>query len=274
MSPTPVRVRFPGFIAAFAVAVGAALTATLFAPPATAAAVTPPPARAKFDYQIGGAYPPPSGVTVVSRDREAAPAPGLYNICYVNAFQAQPGTEDEWGDLLLRDADGEIVYDDDWGEAVLDTSDPGKRDRIAATVNGWIDECADKGFHAVEPDNYDSFTRVPDGLLTADDNQALIRMLSAHAHARGLAIAQKNTAELAGNRVANGLDFAVVEECGYHDSECGTYTAAFGDHVVVVEYTQEGLDRACAGWADELSIVLRDVDVSTPDADGYVYGTC
>lgn len=233
-----------------------------------------PPPHAPWDYQIGGPYTPPDGVTIVARDHGAEPAGGRYDICYVNAFQAQPGTEDEWGDLLLRDADGAIVYDDDWGEAVLDTSDPGKRDRIAATVDGWIDECADKGFHAVEPDNYDSFTRVPDGLLTADDNQALIRMLSAHAHARGLAIAQKNTAELAGNRVANGLDFAVVEECGYHDSECGTYTAAFGDHVVVVEYTQEGLDRACAGWADELSIVLRDVDVSTPDADGYVYGAC
>ncbi|GAB1513353.1 hypothetical protein JCM33774_53950 [Actinophytocola sp. KF-1] len=166
------------------------------------------------------------------------------------------------------------MYDEDWGEAILDTGSGDKRDRIAATVNAWVDECADKGFQAVEPDNYDSFTRVPDGLLDAADNQALIRLLSAHAHARGLAIAQKNTAELAGAREDNGLDFAVVEECGYHDSECGAYTEAFGDHVVVVEYTQEGLDRACAGWADELSIVLRDVDVSTPDDDGYVYETC
>lgn len=176
------------------------------------------------------------------------------------------------GDLLLRDADGEIVYDEDWGEALLDTSTG--RDDIAARVNAWIDECADKGFQAVEPDNYDSFTRAPDGLLSAEDNQALIRLLSAHAHSLGLAIAQKNTAELAERRTANGLDFAVVEECGYHDSECGTYTEAFGDHVVVVEYAQEGRDRACAGWGDELSIVLRDVDVSTPDDDGYVYGTC
>jgi hypothetical protein len=233
-----------------------------------------PPPHAGWDYQIGGAYTPPDGVEIVARDHGAQPAEGRYNICYVNAFQAQPGAEDDWAGLLLRDAGGEIVYDDAWGEAILDTSTPGNRDRIAETVNAWIDECADKGFQAVEPDNYDSFTRVPDGLLTAADNEALIRLLSAHAHARGLAIAQKNTAELAANREENGLDFAVVEECGYHDSECGAYTEAFGDHVVVVEYTQEGLDRACAGWADELSIVLRDVDVSTPDDDAYVYGTC
>ncbi|MBB4905310.1 endo alpha-1,4 polygalactosaminidase [Actinophytocola algeriensis] len=231
-----------------------------------------PPPHAPWDYQIGGAYPPTDGVEVVVRDHGAEPVPGLYNVCYVNAFQAQPGAEQEWGDLLLRDADGEIVYDEDWGEALLDTSTG--RDDIAARVNAWIDECADKGFQAVEPDNYDSFTRAPDGLLSAEDNQALIRLLSAHAHSLGLAIAQKNTAELAERRTANGLDFAVVEECGYHDSECGTYTEAFGDHVVVVEYAQEGRDRACAGWGDELSIVLRDVDVSTPDDDGYVYGTC
>ena len=243
-------------------------------PPAEEEPIVLPPPHVPWDYQIGGAYPPPDGVEVVARDHGADPAPGLYNICYVNAFQAQPGAEDEWGDLLLRDADGAIVYDEDWGEAILDTSTGAHREGIAAKVDGWFDECAGKGFQAVEPDNYDSFTRVPDGLLTAGDNEALIRLLSAHAHDRGLAIAQKNTAELAARREANGLDFAVVEECGYHDSECGTYTEAFGDHVVVVEYTQEGLDRACAGWADELSIVLRDVDVSTPDDEGYRYGTC
>lgn len=241
---------------------------------APAADVTLPPPHVAWDYQIGGAYPPPDGVEVVSRDHGDEPAEGLYNICYVNAFQAQPGAEDEWGDLLLRDAGGDVVYDEDWGEALLDTGTGAKRAGIAATVNAWIDECADKGFQAVEPDNYDSFTRAPDDLLGAGDNQALIRLLSAHAHSRGLAIAQKNTAELAAAREVNGLDFAVVEECGYHDSECGRYTEAFGDRVVVVEYTQEGLDRACAGWAGELSIVLRDLGVSTPDDEGYGYGTC
>ncbi|WP_378053769.1 endo alpha-1,4 polygalactosaminidase [Actinophytocola glycyrrhizae] len=251
-----------------------ALLGACTAAPGEEEAIPLPPPHAAWDYQIGGAYDPPDGVEVVGRDHGDDPAAGLYNICYVNAFQAQPGAEDEWGDLLLRDADGDVVYDEDWGEAVLDTSTGARRAGIAAKVNAWVDECADKGFQAVEPDNYDSFTRVPDELLSAGDNQALIRLLSAHAHNRGLAIAQKNTAELAGARETNGLDFAVVEECGHHDGECGRYTEAFGDHVVIVEYTTDGLDRACAGWADELSIVLRDVDVSAPDDEGYVYGTC
>ena len=71
-----------------------------------AVAFTLPPVNAKFDYQIGGPYTPPSGVQVVSRDRTAAPAAGLYNICYINAFQVQPDEVTWWqqnhDDLLLQ----------------------------------------------------------------------------------------------------------------------------------------------------------------------------
>ncbi|MGW5568074.1 endo alpha-1,4 polygalactosaminidase [Streptomyces tendae] len=241
--------------------------------PADAATYTPPPAHAGFDYQIGGAYTPPAGVEVVSRDHTAAPAPGLYNICYVNAFQAQPGAEQDWDDdLLLRDANGDVVYDTDWGEAFLDIRTADKRERIAEKVGSWIDGCADKGFQAVEPDNYDSYTRAGD-LLDAADAQGLIKLLADRAHSDGLAIGQKNTVELAPNREQNGLDFAVAEECGEWD-ECGDYTAEFGDRVIVIEYTAKGLSKACAGFGDELSIVRRDLDVSPKGSSGYVRETC
>ncbi|MCX5563332.1 endo alpha-1,4 polygalactosaminidase [Streptomyces sp. NBC_00038] len=231
-----------------------------------------PPLHAGFDYQIGGAYPPPSGVRIVSRDRSESPAPGLYNICYVNAFQVQPGEEEQWpADLLLRDAQGEVVVDGDWDEALLDIGTPAKRKRVAARVNQWIDGCADKGFDAVEPDNYDSYTR-SQNLLTADDATAFITLLSAHAHARDLAIAQKNTVELAGLRARTGLDFAVAEECGEYD-ECGAYAKAFDDRVVVIEYTDSGLRKARSGFGDRLSIVRRDVMVSTPGDEDYVRRT-
>lgn len=143
------------------------------------------PLHAGFDYQIGGAYPPPSGVRIVTRDRSDSPAPGVYNICYVNAFQAQPDESKAWpADLLLRDAHGGVVMDRDWNEALLDLRTPARRTRVAARVNRWIDACADKGFDAVEPDNYDSYTR-SGHLLTANDATAFITLLSAHAHARG-----------------------------------------------------------------------------------------
>lgn len=249
-----------------------AVVAALFVTSDAVAATTLPPVHAKFDYQIGGAYTPPSGVRVVSRDHSAQPAAGLYNICYVNAFQAQPNTESEWGDLLLRDSAGKIVYDADWGEALLDIRTADKRQRIAAKVNGWVDSCASKGFQAVEPDNYDSYSR-SNNLLTTSQAQTYIKLLSAHAHGAGLAIAQKNTVELAGNRVANGLDFAVAEECADWD-ECGDFVSAFGNNVIVIEYSAAGLRAACSGWGSSLSIVRRDVDVSTPGSSGYVYKTC
>ncbi|MFG3258943.1 endo alpha-1,4 polygalactosaminidase [Streptomyces sp. NPDC048172] len=233
----------------------------------------PPPKHAGFDYQIGGPYKPPSDVKVVSRDHTAKPADGLYNICYVNAFQAQPGAEDEWGDLLLRDADGEVVYDKEWDEAFLDLRTADKRERIAKKVGRWIGSCAEKGFQAVEPDNYDSYTRAPGKLLTAGQAQAFIKLLSARAHEQGLAIGQKNTPDLAAAREANGLDFAVAEECGEYD-ECGRYAKAFDDRVVVIEYTRAGLKKACEAWADRLSVVRRDVAVTKPGEDGYVRQTC
>ncbi|MFI5972275.1 endo alpha-1,4 polygalactosaminidase [Streptomyces sp. NPDC051452] len=236
------------------------------------AAVRLPPRHAGFDYQIGGSYPPPEGVRIVSRDRSGSPAPGLYNICYVNAFQAQPAERSSWPpDLLLRDAHGAVVIDEDWNEALLDLRTPAKRQRVARRVNRWVDGCAGKGFDAVEPDNYDSYTR-SHGLLTAGDATAFMSLLSRHAHARHLAIAQKNTAELAGRRERAGLDFAVAEECGQYD-ECGVYAKAFDDRVVDIEYTDRGLRAALARWGDRLSIVRRDRNVSTPGSAEYVRKT-
>ncbi|MGW6524615.1 endo alpha-1,4 polygalactosaminidase [Streptomyces sp. NPDC054962] len=261
-------------IAGIAVGVTALAGALLTqAPSVQAAAVALPPAHTGFDYQIGGAYTPPAGVKVVTRDHTASPAAGLYNICYVNAFQAQPGAEGEWAsDLLLRDSAGNVVYDEDWGEAFLDIGTADKRRRIADRIGAQIDGCRDKGFQAVEPDNYDSYTR-SGNRLTANNAQAFIKLLSTRAHADGLAIAQKNTPELAGNHTANGLDFAVAEECGQYD-ECGDYTSAFGNNVIVIEYTDAGRSKACRGWGGTLSIVQRDLDVSPAGSSGYVRKTC
>ncbi|QOV39137.1 endo alpha-1,4 polygalactosaminidase [Streptomyces ferrugineus] len=238
--------------------------------------VVPPDPGAAFDYQIGGAYPPPAGVRVVSRDRTAKPAPGVYSICYVNAFQAQPDTEDWWRahhpDLLLRDDDGALVVDQDWDEALLDISTAAKRARLAGIVGRWIDGCAASGFQAVEADNLDSHER-SDGLLTVADNVAFGELIAARAHAAGLAIGQKNAAGLARQGNALGFDFAVAEECGQYD-ECGAYADAYDDRVLVIEYRSDGLAAACAEWGETLSVVLRDLDVVPEGQAGYRRRTC
>jgi hypothetical protein len=236
----------------------------------------PPPANAGFDYQIGEAYPPPAGARVITRDRAAEPVPGRYTVCYVNAFQAQPEELGWWRahhrGLLLHDRAGAEVVDRDWNEVLLDISTADRRTAVAAVVDRWLDGCATRGFRAVEPDNLDSWTR-SGGLLDRDDATRFARLLTDHAHARGLAVGQKNTPELAGTRRSTGFDFAVAEECGRYD-ECDTYTDAYGAEVFVIEYRRRDFTTACRRWGPRLSIVFRDRSVSAPSTPGYRHAAC
>lgn len=240
----------------------------------SSAAVSLPPLGGGLDYQIGGAYTPAADVQIVIRDVSAFPVSGkYYNVCYINAFQAQEGRDGDWqSDLLLRDANGNKVVDPDWNETLLDVRTADKRTRVAAKVQTWIDQCASRGFQAIEPDNYDSYTRSKK-LITATHAQEYIKLLSAYAHSKNLAIAQKNTPELAGNRVANGLDFAVTEECGEWE-ECGDYAGPFANRVLDIEYTDSGRAAACSEWSGRISIVQRDLLVVPAGSSGHVRKTC
>ncbi len=235
-----------------------------------------PPTNGGLDYQLGGAYPPPAGVTIVARDRTAAPAPGVYSVCYVNGFQIQPDEAQTWlsdhPDLILRDAGGQPVIDPDWDEMLIDVSTPAKRTAVAAIVGGWIGGCADAGFAAVEIDNLDSFSR-SGGRLTEAHAVAAMRLFADAAHARGLPIGQKNAAELVGRKAELGTDFAVAEECNRF-SECDAYTAGYGDHVLVIEYRRADFTAGCAAWGARLPIVLRDVNLVARGQAGYVFDGC
>jgi len=236
-----------------------ALLVVLGAGPASSAEVALPPTGTDLDYQLGGAGPVPDHVGIVVRDREAEPAGG-YDVCYVNAFQTQPGERRFWRareGLLLHDR-GRLVVDEGWGEWLLDLRTAAKRERSAAIVGRWIAGCARDGFDAVELDNLDSFTR-SHRLMDRADNLAFARLLVAAGHRAGLAVAQKNMAGLDGTRL--GFDLAVAEECGRYD-ECGRYVASYGDAVLAVEYRRQDFRAACAAYGDRLPIVLRDRDVT------------
>jgi hypothetical protein len=262
--------------AAAVVLVGAIASVGLSSANAQAATYTLPTANAKFDYQIGAAYTPPSGVQVVSRDRNASPAAGVYNICYINAFQVQPDELAWWkanhDDLLLK-KNGKYVVDTDWNENLIDISTDAKRTAVAAIVGGWMDGCAAKGFKGVEPDNLDSWTR-SGGLLSKAQAVAYAQSLVVYGHGKGLAVAQKNTTDM-GTASARqiGFDFAVAEQCADYD-ECQSYTASYGSNVIVIEYSQSQFTKACNAYGGTLSIVLRDVDVTTPGSGSYVFKTC
>lgn len=242
-------------------------------------AVALPAAGARFDYQLGGAYTPPEGVTVVERDRTAEPSGAGYDICYVNGFQTQPDASKafaaEHPELVVQTPDGPLV-DEGWpDEYLFDTSTPEKRDALAAIVGAWIRGCADSGFSAVEIDNLDSYTR-SDGALSVKDNLALAAAYARIAHDAGLAIAQKNTADQSAELKAAGYDFAVTESC-FQFAECGSYTDVYRV-VLDIEYTDElgedGFGRACASSERPQSMILRDHSLVTPSDDAYVYRSC
>lgn len=235
----------------------------------------PPPAGVGFDYQLGGAYDPPAGVGVVARDVTAQPATGLYNVCYLNGFQTQPGRTSFWLDhhprLVLRDAEGTPVADPAWpDEYLLDSSTGENRRAITDILAQEMRECSDKGFDAVEFDNLDSWLR-SDGALTIDDNAALARMLVFAAHGLGLSAAQKNGAgDSLRLRDEAGFDFAITEDCARFE-ECADYADAYGDLVFDVEYSAEHLSAACDAVG---SAVLRDLGLVPAGSAGYLFETC
>jgi hypothetical protein len=241
------------------------------------APVNLPPVGADFDYQLGGAYDPPEGVEVVARDSSEDPAAGLYNICYVNGFQTQPGEGERWlsehPDLVLRDAGGEPVADPGWpDEYLLDTSTEAQRVAIAKWFEPVITSCSERGYDAVEIDNLDSWSR-SNGALTLDDNIALAAAFADHTHGLGLVIAQKNGAgDSQRLRDEVGFDFAVVEQC-MRFSECADYLDAYDGLVFDIEYPEESdgdtgaeFGAACAESGRPESMILRDLGLA-PEGD-------
>ena len=270
--------RLPALLLAAAVVSGCS-TPTPQGPPTSSAQVRLPPVSGAFDYQLGGTADT-AGLKVVARDATASPMPGAYNVCYVNGFQTQPGDGERWlrdyGRAVLRNSAGEPVTDPDWpDEYVLDPSTAPQRALILDALGPLLSGCADKGFDAVEVDNFDTFTRFSD--VDRAGAIELARSMAGIAHGRGLAIGQKNAAEWTEmGRDDVGFDFAVTEECATY-RECGRYREVYGDHVLQVEYTDDlpmPFRDVCNSPDRAPLTILRDRDLVAPGGDGYVYEQC
>lgn len=240
-----------------------------------------PDARGSVDYQLGTAYEPPAGVTIVVRDSTARPAEGRYSICYVNGFQTQPDDRAQWldshPDAVLTDAAGTPVADPAWpDELVLDTRTGASRAVISEVVGHAVERCAAAGFDAVELDNLDTGLRFE--ALSMEDNLALAAQLIARSHDAGLAVAQKNAPELGSRGPAAGFDFAISEECAVW-RECDDYRAQYGDLHIDVEYALDlpagiAISELCARPDVPQLMVLRDLLLAGPDDPDYVFERC
>lgn len=238
-----------------------------------------PPANARFDYQLGGAYKPPAGVTIVGRDRLEKPAGLGYDICYINGFQTQPADSEkfwqEHPDLVVQ-VNGAPVVDPNWKDEYLyDTSTSTKQMALAAMVKPWIEGCKTAGYAAVEIDNLDSFLR-SQGKLNAQNNIDLATEYAQLAHNAGLAIAQKNAVEQRAKVRAAGYDFAVTESCARWN-ECGKYLDTYSV-VLDIEYTDElgedAFPAACQSKSRPTAMILRDHYLVTPKDSDYFYQSC
>ena len=156
---------------------------------------------------------------------------GTKVICYISV-----GSYEDW----RPDADQfpEEVLGNDYegwsGERWLDIR---QIDVIAPIMKARLDLCAEKGFDGIEPDNMEIYTNDTGFPLTYDDQLMYALWLAEEAHARGLAIGQKNAPEQT-EHLVKVYDFAITEDAFYYDwaDEMKPYIDA-GKPVFAAEYT-------------------------------------
>ncbi len=185
-------------------------------------------------------------------------ARGIRVLCYMSM-----GTWEDWRpDAGAYPAEVLGNAWDEWpGERFVDIR---RIDLLAPILSARLDLCAEKGFDAVEPDNIDIYgndAEVTGFPLTEQDQLAFNRWLADAAHARGLAIGQKNAPELTDHLVER-YDFAVTEDCLADDwcDDIAPYLAA-GKPVFAIEYTDRlAADKflaACTATAQPYSFILK-----------------
>jgi hypothetical protein len=93
--------------------------------------------------------------------------------------------------------------------------------KFASIMEARFQQCADKGFDAVEPDNIAGFENKTGFPLTRADQRRYNLWVARQVHRRGMAVALKNDPKQA-KELVGSFDFAIVEECfQYH--ECGFF---------------------------------------------------
>lgn len=198
-----------------------------------------------WQWQLSSIPKPIPGVSIYGFDGADATAQDVANlgdsktICYFSA-----GTVENWREDAGAFPDSVIGNPmDDWeGEKWLDIR---QLDVLIPIMETRIQDCADKGFDAVEPDNIDAYSNDSGFNLSAEDQLAYNKALANAAHEAGLSIALKNDVEQVAE-LEPYFDFAINEEC-FQWNECKAYRPFVeeGKAVLNVEYNRRfDCDRA------------------------------
>jgi hypothetical protein len=133
---------------------------------------------------------------------------------------------------------------------------------LAPIMSKRFDLCKQKGFDGIDPDNIDGYTNDTGFTLTGAEQLTYDTWVAKAAHARGLAVDQKNDNSQV-TQLAKVFDFAVLEQC-YAQGWCNQFAVYTKSNrlVVDVEYgltKQRFLTKACANAAryDETAILKK-----------------
>lgn len=180
---------------------------------------------------------------------------GLKVICYINVGAWEDWREDKntfSPSIIGKDYDG-------WeGEKWLDIS---QTEVLHPIIEKRLDMCQEKGFDAVEPDNTDLHLQDTGFNITYNEQLEYNIWLAEEAHKRGLAIALKNTPEMA-NQLVEIFDFAILEDC-HKDKFCDDFSifSEYNKAILAAEYVDnyEELDTYMCDEAFDngISLILK-----------------
>jgi endo-alpha-1,4-polygalactosaminidase (GH114 family) len=186
-------------------------------------------------------------------------AKGAKVICYVSVGSWEDWRDDQGqfpSEVLGNDYDG-------WpGEKWLDIR---RTDLLGPIMGARFDQCRDKGFDGLEPDNIDGYTNATGFPLTAADQIAYNEWLAAQAHARGLSIGLKNDSDQVTDLLPH-FDWALTEDC-FDQSWCDQLSpfVSAGKAVFMAEYTDTGVvlaDLCAEAQTLQFSAILKHRDLT------------
>ncbi len=188
-------------------------------------------------------------------------AQGRIVFCYVSV-----GSWEEWRPDAAQFPPETLgaAYEGWPGERWLDIR---RIDLLAPIMRARLDQCRDKGFDGIEPDNIEGYTNITGFPLTYQDQLAYNLWLANEAHARGLSIGLKNDSEQVADLLPH-FDWALTEDC-FAQGWCADLTPfiAAGKPVFAAEYTDmlnvnEFLTTVCPqAQAMQFSAILKQRDL-------------
>jgi hypothetical protein len=226
-----------------------ALACVLWCAPARAASWWQPPQQLTWYWQLTGT-PRVEPVDATDIDGfDATPAfvadlhaRGQHVICYIDV-----GTAENWRPDYAQFPPADLGSDNGWpGEKWLNITDPAIRPIMAARFQ---QQCQQKGFDAVEPDNMDGYENSTGFSISASQQAAYDEWVAQEAHSLGMAVFQKNDPEQAAT-LQPSFDGALDEQCNEY-SECSSFApyVSTGKPVLDAEYQSSLYPGFCSADA-------------------------